>query len=58
VARGNRTLTHESFAGLEKWRVLAGEKSTMPVLIYGGDESYQQKGIKVIGWKECGQFLK
>jgi Type I restriction-modification system methyltransferase subunit len=56
--KSSRTLTHESFAGLEKWRVLAGEKSTMPVLIYGGDESYQQKGIKVIGWKECGQFLK
>ncbi|MHB8138443.1 MAG: ATP-binding protein [Smithellaceae bacterium] len=56
--KSGRTLTHESFAGLEKWRVLAGEKAASPALIYGGDESYLQKGIKVVGWKECGQLLK
>jgi predicted AAA+ superfamily ATPase len=56
--KSGRTLTHESFAGLEKWRALAGEKATMPALIYGGDESYQQKRIKVINWRECGQLLK
>ena len=56
--KSSRTLTHESFAGLEKWRVLAGEKSTMPALIFGGDESYKHKGIKVISWRECGQLLK
>ena len=56
--KSSRTLTYESFSGLEKWRALAGEKSTMPALIFGGDESYQQKGLKVVGWKECGQLLK
>lgn len=54
--KSGRTLTHESFAGLEKWRALAGKKAIMPALIYGGDESYTQKGIKVIGWKECSEL--
>jgi Predicted ATPase (AAA+ superfamily) len=56
--KSGRTLTHESFAGLEKWCALAGKKAVVPALIYGGDESYTQKGIKVVGWKECGQLLK
>ncbi|MGV8057152.1 MAG: ATP-binding protein [Smithellaceae bacterium] len=55
--KSGRTLTHESFTGLEKWRVLAGGKAATPALIYGGDESYQQKEIKVIGWKECGKSI-
>ncbi|KAF0156494.1 MAG: ATPase AAA [Syntrophaceae bacterium] len=56
--KSGRTLTHESFAGLEKWCALAGKKAVMPGLIYGGAESYTQKGIKVVGWKECGDLLK
>jgi hypothetical protein len=56
--KSGRTLTHESFSGLEKWNALAGTKAAMPILIYAGDETYQQKGVKVVGWKECGQLLK
>jgi predicted AAA+ superfamily ATPase len=56
--KSGRTLTHESFAGLEKWRALAGAKVAGPALIYGGDESYKQKEIKVVSWKSCGQLLK
>ncbi len=56
--KSGRTLTHEAFAGLEKWRSLADKKAVIPTLIYGGDESYTHKGIKVIGWKECGQLLQ
>jgi predicted AAA+ superfamily ATPase len=54
--KSGRTLTNESFVGLEKWSALAGKKAVMPVLIYGGDESYTQKGIKVVGWKKCGKL--
>ena len=56
--KSGRTLTHESFAGLEKWCALAGKKADMPALIYGGDESYTQKGIKVVGWEKSAQLLK
>ncbi|MDM7985894.1 MAG: ATP-binding protein [Smithella sp.] len=56
--KSGRTLTHESFAGLEKWQSLAGKKAVSPALIYGGNESYTQRGIKVVGWKACGELLK
>lgn len=56
--KSGRTLTSESFASLEKWRALAGTQAAPPALIYGGDESYKQKDIKVIAWKECGQLLE
>jgi len=51
--KSGRTITNEAFAGLEKWRAQAGKKAVSPTLIYGGDESYTQKGIKVIGWRDC-----
>lgn len=54
--KSGRTLTHESFAGLQKWCTLAKKKAGAPALIYAGDESYQHKGIHVIGWRECGHF--
>jgi uncharacterized protein len=53
--KSGRTLTHEAFAGLEKWQSLADKKAVSPTLIYSGDESYTQKGIKVVGWKTCNE---
>ena len=56
--KSGRTLTRESFSGLEKWLALAGKQAAAPTLIYGGDDSYRQKEIKVVGWKDCGKLLK
>ena len=55
--KSGRTLTHESFAGLEKWMFLAGKLADVPVLIYAGDESYRHKGVHVVGWNQCSQVL-
>lgn len=55
--KSGRTVTKEAFAGLEKWCALANHKAVLPTLIYGGDESYNQKGIKVISWGDSGQLL-
>lgn len=55
--KSGRTLTNESFKGLEKWRALAGAKAGDAALIYGGDETYKHKDIKVVGWKECSKLL-
>jgi predicted AAA+ superfamily ATPase len=55
--KSGRTLTHESFAGLEKWHGLAGRSAQTPTLIYAGDESFSQKGTKIVGWKGCGNIL-
>lgn len=55
--KSGRTLTGDSFAGLEKWCSLAGDKAVKPSLIYGGSDAYQHKGVKVIGWAESGTLL-
>jgi predicted AAA+ superfamily ATPase len=55
--KSGRTLTRDSFVGLEKWCSLAGDAAEGPSLIYGGDDSYQHKGIRVMGWQQCGEVF-
>ncbi|MCX5846800.1 MAG: ATP-binding protein [Deltaproteobacteria bacterium] len=55
--KSGKTLTRDSFAGLEKWCVLAGSVVMMPSLIYGGSEAYQHKGVSVLGWQMSGELL-
>jgi len=52
--KSGRTITRESFAGLEKWCALAGDTASSPTLIYGGEDSYSRKGVGVVGWKNAG----
>jgi predicted AAA+ superfamily ATPase len=56
--KSGKTVARDSFAGLGKWRVLAGDAAIDPVLIYGGNGEYSQSGIKVTGWNTCGDLLK
>jgi len=49
--KSGKTVTRESFAGLEKWRSLAGNAAAAPALIYGGEENYRRKDVQVVGWK-------
>jgi predicted AAA+ superfamily ATPase len=51
--KSGRTLTRDSFAGMEKWCALAGKTSVSPTLIFGGDEAYRHKEINVLGWRQC-----
>jgi hypothetical protein len=51
--KSGRTVTREFFSGLEKWTTLAGEMAIDPTLIYGGEENYRQKGIRVLSWHSC-----
>jgi predicted AAA+ superfamily ATPase len=55
--KSGRTITRESFAGLEKWCALAGNDVVAPSLIYGGEESYLRKEISVVGWKNSGTVV-
>ncbi|WP_305042491.1 ATP-binding protein [Geoalkalibacter sp.] len=55
--KSGRTLTPDSFAGLEKWLAFAAGSATRPSLIYGGAQRYTQKGIEVFGWKNAGEVL-
>ena len=49
--KSGKTVTGESFSGLERWLALAKDLATNPTLIYGGAENYRHKGIRVIGWE-------
>lgn len=55
--KSGKTLSRDSFAGLEKWCALAGDMALMPTLVYGGSESYQHKGVRVLGWQQSGELL-
>ena len=55
--KSGKTVTGESFAGLEKWRALAGDACLDPILIHGGTGSHRQQGIKLVGWRESGSVL-
>ena len=55
--KSGRTLTRDSFKGLDKWLSLAHDSWTRPTLIYGGDEQYRRHGTLVVGWRESGAVL-
>ncbi|HBG05607.1 MAG: AAA family ATPase [Geobacteraceae bacterium GWC2_58_44] len=49
--KSGATVARDFFATLEKWLALSGDLAVSPLLIYGGENSYLHKGIKVVGWK-------
>lgn len=53
-----KTLTRDSFAGLDKWCTLAGDKAMTPTLVYGGSETYRHKETRVIGWQKSGEVFE
>lgn len=55
--KSGKTVTRDSFSGLDKWRALAGDAAKEPTLIFGGNEQYSHNGIHVTGWEKCGQVL-
>jgi hypothetical protein len=48
--KSGKTVTREFFAGLEKWTALAGDMAIDPTLVYGGDDNYLHRGIKIMSW--------
>jgi predicted AAA+ superfamily ATPase len=56
--KSGKTVTKEAFAGLSKWRNLAGDTAINPTLIYGGADVYSQNGIRVAGWEKAGEILE
>lgn len=46
------TVAKDFFSGLKRWHQLAGEQAGRQLLVYGGEESYRQNNIEVVGWKE------
>jgi len=56
--KSGKTVARDFFSGLEKWVTLAGDTAINPTLIYGGNENYRHKGIRIIGWRDAGNFIE
>ena len=50
--KSGKTVARDFFSGLEKWTAMAGDLTFSPTLIYGGTDTYRQKGICVTGWRD------
>lgn len=55
--KSGQTLNHDFFSGLEHWMALAGDRAHGPTLVYGGSETMQHKGIRVLSWRAAGEVL-
>lgn len=50
--KSGATFTKEWVKGLQRWCALAGERAGSAELVYGGEESFEFKGIHIRSWKE------
>lgn len=55
--KAGATVARDFFAGLEKWRALAGDRAGDALLVYGGEGDYIHKGIRVVGWQEISRIF-
>jgi predicted AAA+ superfamily ATPase len=55
--KSGQTVNRDFFTGLERWKVLAGDRATTPALVYGGTGSLVHRDINVFGWDAVGRVL-
>jgi predicted AAA+ superfamily ATPase len=48
--KSGQTIASDFFSGLEYWRCLVGDPKAAAALIYGGDRSYERRGIAICSW--------
>lgn len=41
-------------AAARKWQKFAGDEALAPVIVYGGEGSYERETCRVLGWRELG----
>lgn len=56
--KSGQTITSDYIKAGIKSASFAGKEALMPLLIYGGDESYQRSGLHVIGWPDLKEVSK
>jgi hypothetical protein len=52
--KSGRTVTPDYIRAGQKTARITGDEALTPWLIYGGDESYERSGVRVIGWRDIG----
>ena len=53
--KSGATINRDFFSGLTKWHALAKERSSEPVLMYGGSDSFTHQGVRVLSWRDATQ---
>ena len=53
--KSGATINRDFFSGLTKWHALAKERSSEPVLMYGGSDSFTHQGVRVLSWRDAAQ---
>lgn len=48
--KSGQTINREFFTSLGRWLALAGERAISPTLVYGGTDSFERQGVRVLGW--------
>lgn len=50
--KSGTTFASDWLAAAQKWSRLAGEHALTPLIVYGGDQSYEREGARVAAWRE------
>lgn len=50
--KSGQTIATDFFADIDYWRKLAGRPDCPTALVYGGDASYQRRGVSVFSWAD------
>jgi len=53
--KSGATLAGDWFRGLHRFAALVG--GVKPVLVYGGDETFEREGVSVVGWRSLPAWL-
>ena len=50
--KSGQTYTQDFVKGMHKWMKFAGEVSSTPHLVYGGNENMNRNGVEVLAWRD------
>jgi hypothetical protein len=55
--KSGQTITGDYIQAAKKAARFAGSQALQPWLIYGGEQSYERSGVRVLAWNEMADFL-
>ena len=53
--KAGATLSGRAFTGLERWCAIAGHEAGQPMVVYGGTDDREQRGVRVMSWRRLAQ---
>lgn len=54
--KSGQTVTGDYIRAGQRSSRFAGDEAMMPWLIYGGEQSYERSGVRMVGWREMAAF--